>query len=349
MLLFSVIVPIYNVANHFHKGLRCLTQQTFINFEIILVDDGSTDGCAQLCEEAAVHHTNIKVIHQLNSGAGSARNVGIETSTGEYICFFDIDDSVEPNWLEKIWCHIETTKPQLLISGYREINTRYGYEAICTFEVGEYFTNGEIKASYVDRISSMRFNNGFVWNKVYERDFLIKNNLRFPDLKIQQDEVFNLNVFLRAERVVVTNDVLYNYFVYYSGNTRSYYISNRLDIFCRVKEAFLDFYHGWGLNDIRFLLYIHHRFIKSIIYNTDCELFKKNSAYLYEIFNSESVAESVQFLKTYDTEQHGIFYKYYLKAMDLHSMWRYDVVNIIEASFTIMKYVIKCCMKIANR
>lgn len=347
MLLFSVVVPIYNVASHFHKGLQCLTQQTFINFEIILVDDGSTDGCAQLCEEAAVHHTNIKVIHQLNNGAGSARNVGIEASTGEYICFFDIDDSVEPNWLEKIWCHIETTKPQLLISGYREINTRYGYKTICTFEVGKYFTNDEIKAVYVDKISSMRFNNGFVWNKVYERDFLIKNNLRFPDLKIQQDEVFNLNVFLRAERVIVTDDVLYNYFVYYSGNTRSHYIVDRFDIFCRVKEAFLDFYDGWGLEDIRFLLYIHHRFIKNIIYNTNYGLFKKEK-YLYEIFGSESVAESVRFLKAYDIEQHNRLYRHYLEAMELRSVWRYNMVEAVESINAIVKRIVKNVIKIAD-
>ena len=347
MPLFSVVVPIYNVASHFYKGLRCLTQQTFINFEIILIDDGSTDGCAQLCDEAAAHHTNIKVIHQFNKGVGSARNTGVEASTGEYICFFDIDDSVEPDWLRNIWSHIETSKPQLFIYGYREINTRYGYETICTFEAGEYQTNDELKAAYVDRISSMRFNNGFVWNKVYERDFLTKNNLRFPDLQIQQDEVFNLDVFPRVERMIVTDDVLYNYFVYYSGNTRSHYIADRFNIFCRVKEAFLNFYDDWGLEDRRFLLYIHHRFIKSIVYNTDNRLFKKVQ-YLHEIFDSESVADSVRFLKACGVEQHDRRYLHYLKGMELRSVWRYYIVEVVESSNAVVKRIVKNVIKIVN-
>lgn len=347
MPLFSVVVPIYNVANHFHKGLQCLTQQTFINFEIILVDDGSIDGCAQLCDEVATHHTNIKVIHQFNKGVGSARNAGIDVSAGKYICFFDIDDRVDSGWLKNIWSHIETTKPQLFIYGYREINTRYGYEAICTFEAGEYQTNDELKAAYVDKISSMRFNNGFVWNKVYERNFLINNNLRFSDLKIQQDEVFNLDVFLRVERMIVTVDVLYDYFVYYRDNIRSHYIADRFDIFCRVKDAFLDFYYGWGLEDKRFLLYIHHRFIKSIIYNTNHRLFKKAQD-IRGMINSESVAESVQFLKTYNKEQQDRFYRHYLKAIELRSVWRFYIVEVVEKFQYRIKRVVKNFIKIAN-
>lgn len=344
---FSVVVPIYNVASHFHKGLRCLTRQTFIDFEIILVDDGSTDGSARLCDEAAAYHTGIKVIHQSNKGAGSARNAGLDAAAGEYVCFFDIDDRVEPEWLQKIWSHIETTRPQLFIYGYREINRRYGYETLCTFEAGEYRTNAELKAAYVDRISSMRFNNGFVWNKVYERDFLTNNRLRFPDLKIQQDEVFNLGVFPRVERVIVTDDVLYDYFVYYSGNTRSHYISERFDIFCRVKEAFLDFYDGWGVGDRRFLLYIHQRFIKSIIYNTDRRRWK-DARSLHEIFASESVAESLRFLKACGAERHDWPCRHYLKAIESRSVWRYRMVDAVESSSAAVKRIVKNIIKIAN-
>lgn len=342
MPLFSVIVPVYNVGEHFYRGLRCLESQTSDNFEVILVDDGSTDGSGRLCDEAAAADERIRVIHQRNAGAGGARNAGIDAARGEYVCFFDIDDRVAAGWLEALERHVAASHPQLLVSGYRETDTRLHTEHVYRFAAAEYRTADELKAAYVHNLSGIRFNNGFVWNKVYERDFLIRNGIRFPDLKIQQDEVFNLAVYLHAGRVSVTDDVLYDYFVYYDGNTRSNNIPERFDIFCKVKEAFLTFCEEWGLKDADFENYIHRRFVCSLFYNTNREPSVRRAAWLHKMFDSPSVAASVGVLRHCGTGG-GIFFRLRLRALERRSVLLYEAAaaaeNIASAAWRAVKGV----------
>ena len=101
MSLISVIVPIYNVEKYLDKCIESIVNQTYKNLEIILVDDESPDNCPEICDKWAERDSRIKVIHKENGGAGSARNAGIEASSGEWIGFVDGDDWIEPNMYEK--------------------------------------------------------------------------------------------------------------------------------------------------------------------------------------------------------------------------------------------------------
>lgn len=296
MPFFSVIVSLYNVEKYFSRGISCLAGQLFQDFEAILVDDGSTDETPSLCDRTAENDGRFKIIHQQNSGVGPARNRGLKQATGKYICFFDIDDFVRNDWLEILYGRVKETEPELLIFGYREINPKYGMISRFSFDEITFRSNRELREGYVSQISGIRWNNGFLWNKVYDRNFLLKNNLWLPDSRIQGDELFNLEVYEKVERVSVVPDILYDYFVSESGNIRSSFIPDRLDIFCKIKTSFLKLYKDWALDDERFLQYVHERFIKSVLFNRNRASLKETLYYYSSLVRLDSVQESAHYV-----------------------------------------------------
>lgn len=99
---FSGIVCIFNGEKYFNRGVNCLLNQSFKDYEIILIDDGSTDLTLSLCNELAAGNKNVKAIPQENRGLGEARNTGIDPAKGNYLCFFDIDVEVDKDWLQEV-------------------------------------------------------------------------------------------------------------------------------------------------------------------------------------------------------------------------------------------------------
>ena len=115
----SVIVPVYNVEKYISACVRSLIDQTYPNFEVILVDDGSTDGCPAICDDFAAKYDNISVIHQENRGLAGARNTGIRAACGDYIGFVDADDLIGPQMYEKLYSTAETLSCELVTCGCR--------------------------------------------------------------------------------------------------------------------------------------------------------------------------------------------------------------------------------------
>lgn len=294
---FSIIVPIYNRVSFIKSGVAMMLGQSFGDYEVILVDDGSADGSAEVCDEAAKSE-KITVIHKDNGGAGAARNAGLDAARGEYICFFDIDDSVPSCWLETIYRHVGDKNADLLIYGYRELNKACGTVSEFAFDDKTLRTNDELKAVYSESLSGIAFNNGFVWNKVYKREFLSLNGIRFPNLRIQQDEVFNHAVYKKAVRTRLVSDILYNYYVYDTGTGRSAVIAERTDIFKAVRRSFMELYDFWGLDDMRLLTYIHRRYVQNILYNRNKTGLGGVCEYADEIFSQTEVTDSAAYLRS---------------------------------------------------
>ena len=292
---FSVIVPVCNRLTFMAGGMDMLLGQSFSDFEIILVDDGSSDGSAEACDRAA-EHERVRVIHRRNGGAGPARNAGLAAARGVWVCFCDIDDRVPADWLEKIYGHLADDSCEMLVFGYREHNPRLGTVAEFAFADKAVNTNRDLAAAYSETLSGRRFNNGFVWNKVYQRDFLLRHGIVFPDLRIQQDEVFNHNVYRRVSRVKLVSDVLYDYYVYDCGTGRSRTIPRRTEIFTAVRASFLALCDFWGLHDEPLLTYIHSRFIYNILYNRNRNGLCGLCLWADEVLSSKEVAESLSYL-----------------------------------------------------
>lgn len=118
----SMIVPVYNAAVYLAAGVNALLTQTFADFELLLVDDGSTDGSAALCDELAATDPRVRVIHQQNAGAGPARNAGIDAARGEYLMFPDADDQCAPDMAARLLAVAETTDAEVVVCGYRSFD-----------------------------------------------------------------------------------------------------------------------------------------------------------------------------------------------------------------------------------
>lgn len=118
----SIIVPVYNIIEYLPRCVESLRKQTYDKIEILLVDDGSTDGTAELCDKLAVEDVRIRVFHKQNGGSSSARNLGIQEATGEYLGFVDSDDFVEPDMYERLLQAIETTHLPIAQTGRDEID-----------------------------------------------------------------------------------------------------------------------------------------------------------------------------------------------------------------------------------
>ena len=115
MKKISIIVPIYNTKKYIDRVVNCLINQTYHNLEIILVDDGSTDGSSMLCDKYKKKDNRIKVIHQKNSGVSVARNVGLKHATGEYIGFVDSDDYISLNMYETLYNNLINTNSDISV------------------------------------------------------------------------------------------------------------------------------------------------------------------------------------------------------------------------------------------
>lgn len=275
--LVSVIVPIYNVKTFIKRGIRQLLQQTYPNVEFLFVDDGSTDGSSGLCEELAARYDNVFAFHKINEGAGSARNLGLDKAHGEYVYFFDIDDEIEPNLISYCVEQMEMRKTDMMVFGFRTVEVEFGNRKCeVSFDECQVDSNKALGEIYVDKLLLIPNGNGFSWNKMYRRSFLEGNKLRFSNLRIQQDEEFNLCVYHHVEHIYISPQCLYTYYIYSEGNTRSQFIQDRFDIYKKVYLSFRELQSYWKLNDWRLEDYLYRRLYVEVIQSLNFNMFHED-------------------------------------------------------------------------
>lgn len=208
--MISIIVPVYNVSKYIERGLNCILAQTYLDYEIIIIDDGSTDDSGYICDFYAQQYKNISVYHTTNNGPGAARNFGLSKATGEYIYFFDIDDEISKDALSYSVNELKNCNADLLIFGYQSIDSVTGEKYIVRFPEQETKTIEEFRLYFYDEF--LNKSNGFLWNKIYRKKVLDENNIHIPDLRYQEDTVFNLSCFRFISNVKFTSKVLYTYY-----------------------------------------------------------------------------------------------------------------------------------------
>ena len=263
----SVIICCYNVAKWLRSGkLNNIYNQTYQNWEMLLIDDGSTDETPTIIDTEAKKDSRVKAFHKPNGGAGSARNMAIDNATGEYICAFDIDDDLKQDMLEYCVEQMETKQIDMLVFGL-EVHELY-IKKVFNYSFGDILitSNQELRDNYLDYFLFVPGgSNGYFCNKCYRMSFLNKYHLRFESQRVQQDEVFNLLVYHYLERCYISPRIFYIYYIYNSGNTRSRFIPERFDIYKSVRQHFEDLKKYWKLNDERLDNYLNKRFYENVI------------------------------------------------------------------------------------
>lgn len=207
--MISIIVPTYNTNKYLPECIDSILAQTYTDFEVLLVDDGSTDGSGVICYEYAQRDNRVRVFHKENAGVSSARNVGLENARGEWVCFVDSDDTIEKNYLEVLLKAVVENGSDSSMGGIRYAGIEQTVEVVPSEECVE-TVEENIKGFYACEAPDWQ---RYLWNRLFCADIIKRNCLRFNEkIYYKEDGLFVIQ-FLSASngKVGVTNEIIYNY------------------------------------------------------------------------------------------------------------------------------------------
>lgn len=204
----SLIVPIYNIEASLSRCVDSIKNQTFHNWELILVDDGSPDHSGSICDEYAKNDNRIKVIHKLNGGSASARNAGLSVATGDYITFVDGDDWIENDGIEKMMLCAEATDSDIVMADFTielsDGSCSVRKEGFCNPDATEL-----MKAMMTGKL------HGSNCNKIYRRSLIVANDIHFIDgADYTEDLAFNIKLLTLTNKIVYLPIAYYHYCIY---------------------------------------------------------------------------------------------------------------------------------------
>lgn len=199
----SVIIPVYNAEKTLNRCLNSIIAQDFKDFEVLLVDDGSTDDSGKICDEYAAKDDRFKVFHKKNGGASSARNIGLDNAKGEYITFCDADDYTEANWLDVFISNIKDY--DIVVSSFNQIEKKISNKRVFSYDVHN--------VDLVWALLKLDGGPGFLWNKCFKNEIIKGKKIRFNEsYKIWEDEEFVSHYFMFAKSAKLDPRITYNYY-----------------------------------------------------------------------------------------------------------------------------------------
>ncbi len=243
----SVLVPVYNVEKTLDRCVQSILNQTFQDYEILLINDGSPDKSGELCDRYAEQYPNIRVIHKENEGLGPTRNRGIREAKGEFIYHCDSDDWLKEDLLEKAYNAIIADDSDVLVFGYEIFTEKEGkilpYDKV-TLPAGSLKGRENVRAYFTEQYYNS-FSVLSACNRLYRRSFLLDNNVFFPPLRRCQDMAYSLDLFGKVEKLTVLSECYYCYMIepgVFKG--RSFW--EMLETYMTVHTLTANAFSGWG-------------------------------------------------------------------------------------------------------
>ncbi|RDW22397.1 hypothetical protein CWR48_01445 [Oceanobacillus arenosus] len=271
----SIIVPIYNVEEYLETCLESILEQTFSDFELILVNDGSTDKCGEICDYYAETDSRTKVIHKQNGGVSSARNKGLEVSNGKYIAFVDPDDTIEQNMYEIMYKKSIVHNADIVVCPIKTIdlinNTNRRSEI---WENTDILDRTEIKIQIIPSILSNKdLSLISSVNKLYRKSLFYTNNIKFDEDKHHSEDArLNFKLLTLIESLIYVEEPLYNYYMRKRDSLTRIFREDLYDYIVDNKEFLIDISKVYG----------YEIFIKSIRNHFS----KVTLSYIHEVVNS---------------------------------------------------------------
>jgi glycosyltransferase involved in cell wall biosynthesis len=246
--LVSIIVPVYNVAPYIKKCLQSILDQTYPNFEVIVVDDGSPDNSLQIVE--AFTDPRIKTYSKPNGGLSDARNFGLQRCRGDFVCFVDSDDWVHPDYLSDMLQRVLETRADLVICGFSQENISPDEQLVSSIDYcpnQRTFKRGTDKLPMDDLYLSLL---GYAWNKLYSRQLIEQAPTRFEvGTSLIEDILFNGSLLKTTQQVAFCERNLY----YYANRQRptliKKYYPDAMDLKLRRIETLQGIFRVWNASD----------------------------------------------------------------------------------------------------
>jgi glycosyltransferase involved in cell wall biosynthesis len=242
----SVVIPVYNVEKYLHRCVESILNQTFQDFEIILINDGSKDNSGQICDDYAQKDKRIKVIHKKNARVSAARNDGIKIAKGKYLSFIDSDDWIEPEMYQEMVYKAEELNLDFIMCDYKKKSNNYEDKRTQPIREG-YYSKDDIKnelfqclimfenMEYPPTISN--------WVCLFEIEFLKTNNLYYDeDIHYDEDSIFGAKIMYHANNFYYLKDHYYYNYFYNPNSTTNTYNEKKWDSFLKINERLVKYF-----------------------------------------------------------------------------------------------------------
>ena len=312
--MISIIVPVYNVEKYLDECIQSIHEQTYTDWECLLINDGSKDNSLSICEKWAKLDTRIRVIHQTNQGVSAARNKGIQMAEGQFITFIDSDDWIDNKYLESLYILGREYKIDLCVSGLIQ-NYPNGYTlAFHPSYKGSFSLNKKNLNHFID-LNKKYLLYGPV-SKLYKKEIINKYNIKFPiDISYGEDLIFNFQYLEHVNTIACIDKAFYHYRIIGTGTLSSKLRRDQFKVDYMQWNILKSFYERRNLwfNEAKELLY--HR-LWGIIYDglfIYPKLKDANKEYIKEILSIREIKE----LKQY---QHIYSCKYWIKYAILYRL-----------------------------
>ncbi len=277
--MITIVVPVYKVEEYLARCVDSILKQTYKDFELLLVDDGSPDNCGKMCDEYAKKDNRIFVLHQKNAGLSAARNTGLnwfyEQNRSDYITFLDSDDWLHPEYLRILMNGITENKVKISVCNYKRVTDEVTDE---NFDSIDYeLTSPE------DFLANHSWQYNYAWGKIYHKS--VFDDVRYPVGKNFEDTFTTYKVLHKCEKIAYTDLPLYYYLRNEKGISRSPWKPSELVIFDAMQEQ-MKFYKEKGLQkafEKEFELFVHHHAYQIVRIKENKKDLKKNKAKLKEI------------------------------------------------------------------
>lgn len=204
----SIIVSAYNIEDYIGACLDSVIKQSYKNLEIIVIDDGSTDGTPKLIDNYAKQDERIKVVHQDNVGLSATRNTGINLATSDYVCLVDGDDMLLPDYAAKLLSRLEHTHADIAVCGYETLSDK-PEESHITYHQAETTTGHDAARNLLLTLENIDV---VTWNKIYKRSLFTENNIYYPVGDVHEDTLTTYKLYAVAKKVTYLMEPLYRYY-----------------------------------------------------------------------------------------------------------------------------------------
>lgn len=233
----SIIIPVYNAEKALDRCIRSVLEQDFQDFELLLIDDGSKDRSAAICDEAAARDSRVHVVHKANSGVSDTRNTALHMAVGEYCQFLDADDRITPEATSVLVKAAEESGADLVVADfYREVDNHVSRKG--SIEENGLLSRNEYAEEMMKRPADYYY--GVLWNKLYKRSIIEQHDIHMdPTLRFSEDFIFNMEYLLHTEKVYILRIPIY-YYVKTEGSLVQQGMNLRKII--RMKLNVIDYY-----------------------------------------------------------------------------------------------------------
>ena len=310
---YSIIIPVYNAENTIEKLCRNILRQKYADFELILVNDGSTDSSLSVLKKLTKSDSRVHVINQPNQGPSVARNSGISAAIGELIIFCDSDDDIIPNNLERTLNKFKDTQLDMVIFGWETVdsNGNKGYFNITNNQVISGRDNIIYKTIKSIGDDGRMYN---LWNKIFKAKIIKENDLEFnKDLRFGEDLLFIFNFLKHSDAIALRKDN--PYYIYTVGNEASLVSSSKLNLIYRIinNESLIDFYdliENKNIQSESYLEYVKLRWMISFTLGVAAAKasLPNKTRMVAEYFKSVKIKKKLSYTKYYNIKKNIIFW-----------------------------------------